>query len=95
MNATQVVECPGGVQTTPGLAIGVEPRAGVHQRGIQLSPTEENPADIRAGETAELGLSAAVGLPCQCVELDVLAILDVEGRAEEVRRAPLAFGQNL
>jgi tRNA pseudouridine synthase 10 len=40
-------------------------------------------------------LSELVGLPCQCVELDVLAILDVEGRAEEVRRAPLAFGQNL
>lgn len=40
-------------------------------------------------------LSELVGLPCQCVELDVLAILDVEGRPEEVRRAPLAFGQNL
>ncbi len=40
-------------------------------------------------------LSELVGLPCQCIELDVLAILDVEGRTEEVRRAPLAFGQNL
>jgi tRNA pseudouridine synthase 10 len=47
-----------------------------------------------AGSTTP-SLSELVGLPCQCVELDVLAILDVEGRAEEVRRAPAAFGQNL
>ena len=40
-------------------------------------------------------LTELLGRPCQCVELDVLAILDVDGRAEEVRKAPLAFGQNI
>ena len=40
-------------------------------------------------------LAELLGLPCRCVELDVVAILDVEGRAEEIRRAPAAFGENL
>jgi len=40
-------------------------------------------------------LAELLGLPCRCVELDVVSILDVEGRAEEIRRAPAAFGENV
>jgi len=40
-------------------------------------------------------LAELLGLPCRCVELDVVAILDVEGKAEEVRRAPAVFGENV
>jgi len=40
-------------------------------------------------------LADLLGLPCRCLELDVLAILDVEGHAEPVRRAPAAFGENV
>jgi tRNA pseudouridine synthase 10 len=40
-------------------------------------------------------LSELVGHPCQCVELDVSAILDVEGHVEEVRRAPARFGDSV
>jgi tRNA pseudouridine synthase 10 len=40
-------------------------------------------------------LSELVGHPCHCVELDVSAILDVEGQAEEVRPAPARFGDNV
>lgn len=47
-----------------------------------------------AGSTRP-SLSELVGKPCQCIELDVIAILDVDGRVEEVRPTPLAFGQNL
>jgi tRNA pseudouridine synthase 10 len=40
-------------------------------------------------------LSELVGHPCHCVELDVSAILDVEGQAEEVRPVPARFGDNV
>jgi tRNA pseudouridine synthase 10 len=40
-------------------------------------------------------LAELLELPCRCVELDVVAILDVEGKTEEAPRAPAAFGQNL
>ena len=40
-------------------------------------------------------LAELLSLPCRCVELDVVAILDVEGRAEETRRTPAVFGENL
>jgi tRNA pseudouridine synthase 10 len=47
-----------------------------------------------AGSTTP-SLSELVGRPCQCLELDVTAILDVEGKAEEVRPAAAHFGQNV
>jgi tRNA pseudouridine synthase 10 len=47
-----------------------------------------------SGGTAP-SLADLLGLPCRCVELDVLAILDVEGHEEPVRRAPAAFGENV
>jgi hypothetical protein len=34
-------------------------------------------------------------VPCRCLELDVLAILDVEGQAEPPRPARVAFGENI
>ena len=40
-------------------------------------------------------LAELLDRPGRCVELDVVSILDVEGRAEEVRRAPAAFGENV
>jgi tRNA pseudouridine synthase 10 len=47
-----------------------------------------------AGSTTP-SLSELVGYPCHCLELDVTAILDVEGKAEEIRPAPARFGQDL
>jgi tRNA U54 and U55 pseudouridine synthase Pus10 len=47
-----------------------------------------------AGSTTP-SLSELVGHPCQCLELDVTAILDVEGKAEEIRPAPARCGQDL
>lgn len=40
-------------------------------------------------------LSELLGRPCTCVELDVLAILDLEGQVEPVPPKPAAFGQNI
>lgn len=41
-------------------------------------------------------LSELLGVPCRCVELDVLAILDEEGAEQPVRRAPpKAFGAGI
>jgi tRNA pseudouridine synthase 10 len=40
-------------------------------------------------------LAELLDRPCRCVELDVVAILDVEGQTETARRAPAAFGENV
>jgi tRNA pseudouridine synthase 10 len=40
-------------------------------------------------------LTELFGHPCTCVELDVLAILDVDGKAEPPRPARVAFGENV
>lgn len=40
-------------------------------------------------------LASLLGVPCRCVELDVLAILDAEGKEEPVHTAPPAFGSGL
>lgn len=40
-------------------------------------------------------LSGLVGVPCKCVELDVLDILDADGQPLPVRRAPITFGEGL
>lgn len=40
-------------------------------------------------------ISGLVGVPCRCVELDVLNILDAEGEEIPVREAPTAFGEGL
>ena len=47
--------------------------------------------DGESGQT-EPSLSSLVGVPCRCLELDVLEILDEEGREEPVRQAPRSFG---
>jgi tRNA pseudouridine synthase 10 len=47
-----------------------------------------------AGSTRP-SLTELVGVACQCVELDVVAILDVEGQAEEIRPAPVGFGHDV
>jgi tRNA pseudouridine synthase 10 len=47
-----------------------------------------------AGSTTP-SLSELVGHPCHCLELDVTAILDVEGKVEEIRPAAASFGQNV
>jgi tRNA pseudouridine synthase 10 len=53
--------------------------------------------EVVNGESGATSPSLAdlLGVPCRCLELDVLAILDVEGHAEPVRRAPAAFGENV
>jgi tRNA pseudouridine synthase 10 len=40
-------------------------------------------------------LAELFGVPCRCLELDVLSILDVEGKAEPPRPARIAFGENI
>jgi len=40
-------------------------------------------------------LSELVGIPCRCVELDVTAILDVEGQEEEKRPVMPTFGSGV
>lgn len=40
-------------------------------------------------------LAELLGVPCRCLELDVLAILDLEGKAEPPRPARVAFGENV
>jgi tRNA pseudouridine synthase 10 len=47
--------------------------------------------DGESGQT-EPSLSSLVGVPCRCLELDVLEILDEVGREEPVRQAPRSFG---
>lgn len=48
------------------------------------------------GGSTRPSLSELAGCQCTCVELDVLAILDVEGNTEPARpSAPLTFGANL
>jgi tRNA pseudouridine synthase 10 len=47
-----------------------------------------------SGGTAP-SLAMLLDVPCRCLELDVLAILDVEGREEPIRRGPTAFGENV
>lgn len=47
-----------------------------------------------AGSTTP-SLSELLGVPCRCTELDVTAILDVDGNEELVRPGPVAFGHNV
>ncbi len=44
------------------------------------------------GGNTEPSLSGILGVPCECLELDVLAILDEEGRPLAQRERPAAFG---
>lgn len=44
------------------------------------------------GGNTEPSLSGILGVPCECLELDVLAILDEEGRPLTQRERPAAFG---
>lgn len=47
------------------------------------------------GGSTKPSLTELFGHPCTCVELDVLAILDVDGKQELVRPTPTSFGANL
>jgi len=47
------------------------------------------------GGSTRPSLTELAGVPCRCVELDVLAILDDEGQPEVVREATQGFGANL
>ncbi|MBK7874719.1 MAG: hypothetical protein IPJ77_03045 [Planctomycetes bacterium] len=47
------------------------------------------------GGSTRPSLAELAGVPCRCVELDVLAILDDEGAPEPERKSPLVFGANL
>ena len=50
--------------------------------------------DGESGNT-QPSLADLVGCPCRCLELDVVGILDEEGRAEPARSAPRAFGADV
>jgi tRNA pseudouridine synthase 10 len=47
------------------------------------------------GGQTEPSLSSLLGVPCRCLELDVLAILDAEGNEEVEYAAPPSFGTGL
>jgi len=47
------------------------------------------------GGSTSPSISELVGVPCRCLELDVLDILDAEGEPIPVRRAPVAFGDGV
>ncbi len=55
---------------------------------------------VKEAVTGEAGrsvpsLSSLIGFECRCVELDVLAILEEDGSAIEIRRAPVSFGEGV
>jgi tRNA pseudouridine synthase 10 len=47
------------------------------------------------GGNTQPSLASLLGRPCRCVELDVLAILDAEGKEEPVHATPPSFGSGL
>ena len=47
------------------------------------------------GGMTQPSLAELLGSPCRCVELDVTAILDVEGKQEELRPRPRGFGSGV
>lgn len=47
------------------------------------------------GGNTEPSLSGLLGIPCECLELDVLAILDGEGRPLSQPEKPAAFGARI
>ncbi len=47
------------------------------------------------GGATRPSLAELVGVPCRCVELDVLEILDPEGKELPERRAPVRFGDGV
>lgn len=53
--------------------------------------------EVLSGEEGKTtpSLASLLGVPCKCLELDVLAILDEEGAEEPVNAAPPVFGSGL
>jgi tRNA pseudouridine synthase 10 len=53
--------------------------------------------EVLSGEEGKTtpSLASLLGVPCKCLELDVLAILDEEGAPEPVHAAPPVFGSGL
>jgi tRNA pseudouridine synthase 10 len=53
--------------------------------------------EVLSGEEGRTtpSLASLLGVPCKCLELDVLAILDAEGATEPVYTAPPVFGAGL
>jgi len=53
--------------------------------------------EVLSGEEGRTkpSLASLVGVPCRCLELDVLAILDEEGQAEARAERPTPFGAGL
>ena len=70
-----------------------DPQIGV----ITLSTAYTYVKEVLSGENGNTqpSLASLLGVPCRCVELDVLAILDAEGKEEPVYSAPPAFGSGL
>ncbi len=53
--------------------------------------------EVLSGESGATrpSLTDLVGVPCRCVELDVLEILDAEGKPEPVPQRPKPFGEGI
>ena len=87
-----------------GLGTDVEPQV---ERGLYTADPDTaldlvRLTDDRSHTLAVVGhnptvasLASLLGVPCKCLELDVLAILDAEGAAEPVYAAPPVFGSGL
>jgi tRNA pseudouridine synthase 10 len=86
---------PAGIPQPPAVP---EPSAPVRDWLVRIR-TEHGTyvKEVINGESGSTtpSLSELVGHPCQCLELDVTAILDVEGKAEEIRPAVAKFGDNV
>ena len=76
----------------------IVPVEGVNQLRVKMRT--EHGTYVKEAINGERGatspsFSELVGVPCHCQELDVLEILDLDGKAPDIRPKPAVFGQNL
>jgi tRNA pseudouridine synthase 10 len=77
---------------------GVEPAKGERRHVVRIRTehgTYVKEAITGEGGSTKPSLSDLLEVPCTCVELDVLEILDEEGEALPDRRAPAGFGEGV
>jgi len=76
----------------------LEPEADPRRVRVRLSTQHGTYVkEVLSGEGGNTtpSLASLLGIPCTCLELDVLAILDAEGQAEPAYSAPPVFGSGL
>jgi tRNA pseudouridine synthase 10 len=78
--------------------VSIEPIAGSPDYRVRMRTehgTYVKEAIHGEGGQTRPSLSELVGVPCRCTELDVTAILDVEGKEEEKRPEARGFGSGV